>query len=122
MKTFVKLITKFAKLGTVFTICGKPRLGKSLSSFIEYIHNIRCDEMVVGRAHLYRKFCAQHIDSLKFPLQPLRDNLDSLTYEVMEEDPVKYDAYRDAIHSALSDLLSLRPRMKLLWLSWAAAC
>jgi type II protein arginine methyltransferase len=42
-------------------------------------------------------------DYLQAPLQPLTVNLESLTYEVFEQDPVKYDWYEKAIARALSD-------------------
>jgi protein arginine N-methyltransferase 5 len=40
-------------------------------------------------------------DYLQAPLQPLTDNLESITYEVFEKDPVKYDQYEKAIILAL---------------------
>lgn len=42
-------------------------------------------------------------DWLQSPLQPLSDNLESITYEVFETDPVKYDQYEKAIAGALSE-------------------
>lgn len=42
-------------------------------------------------------------DYLQAPLQPLTDNLESVTYEVFEQDPVKYDQYERAIYQALID-------------------
>ena len=42
-------------------------------------------------------------DFLQDPLQPLRDNLESMTYEVFERDPHKYEAYGHAITRALQD-------------------
>ena len=42
-------------------------------------------------------------DYLQSPLQPLTDNLESITYEVFEKDPVKYDQYERALHNALRD-------------------
>lgn len=42
-------------------------------------------------------------DHLRYPLQPLYDNLDSSTYEVFESDPKKYKLYQDAIEAALID-------------------
>ena len=42
-------------------------------------------------------------DKLQFPLQPLRDNLESQTYEQFEKDPAKYSCYEDAIAQALTD-------------------
>ncbi|KAI2632692.1 Skb1 methyltransferase [Hypomontagnella submonticulosa] len=42
-------------------------------------------------------------DWLQSPLQPLSDNLESVTYEVFEGDPVKYHQYEVAIAAALKD-------------------
>ncbi|KAI1156606.1 methyltransferase-like protein [Nemania diffusa] len=42
-------------------------------------------------------------DWLQSPLQPLSDNLESVTYEVFEGDPVKYNQYEMAIEEALRD-------------------
>jgi protein arginine N-methyltransferase 5 len=39
------------------------------------------------------------------PLQPLSDNLESITYEVFEKDPIKYEWYEQSICSALRDWL-----------------
>ncbi|PQE05217.1 arginine N-methyltransferase 5 protein [Rutstroemia sp. NJR-2017a BBW] len=49
------------------------------------------------------KFGAGYQDYLQAPLQPLTDNLESVTYEVFEKDPVKYDWYERAIAEALVD-------------------
>ncbi|KCV67907.1 hypothetical protein, variant [Fonticula alba] len=38
---------------------------------------------------------------LQAPLQPLKEHLDSQTYEVFENDPVKYQLYEEAIYQAL---------------------
>lgn len=42
-------------------------------------------------------------DYLQSPLQPLADNLESITYEVFEKDPIKYAWYEEAIAKALED-------------------
>lgn len=42
-------------------------------------------------------------DVLQVPLQPLKDNLQSHTYEIFEKDPVKYEEYRKAILAAFQD-------------------
>jgi protein arginine N-methyltransferase 5 len=42
-------------------------------------------------------------DYLQSPLQPLTDNLESITYEVFEKDPIKYAWYERAIAQALTD-------------------
>lgn len=49
------------------------------------------------------RFGAGYQDYLQAPLQPLTDNLESVTYEVFEKDPVKYDCYEEAIKQALID-------------------
>ncbi|RDW72084.1 hypothetical protein BP5796_08118 [Coleophoma crateriformis] len=49
------------------------------------------------------RFGAGYQDYLQAPLQPLTDNLESVTYEVFEKDPVKYDWYERAIAQALQD-------------------
>eukprot|EP00210_Caulerpa_lentillifera_P008346 g7960.t1 len=41
-------------------------------------------------------------DQLQLPLEPLKDNLESKTYEIFERDYPKYDAYSQAIYQALS--------------------
>ncbi|POS82883.1 hypothetical protein EPUL_004321 [Erysiphe pulchra] len=48
-------------------------------------------------------FGSGYQDFLQAPLQPLADNLESITYEVFEKDPVKYDWYEKAILCALND-------------------
>jgi len=49
------------------------------------------------------RFGAGYQDYLQSPLQPLTDNLESITYEVFEKDPVKYEWYERAIAQALRD-------------------
>jgi protein arginine N-methyltransferase 5 len=52
------------------------------------------------------RFAAGYDDYLQMPLQPLMDNLDNGTYEVFEQDPIKYAQYEEAVRRALLD----RPR------------
>jgi type II protein arginine methyltransferase len=40
---------------------------------------------------------------LQSPLQPLADNLESSTYEVFENDKIKYDIYEDSLYKAFLD-------------------
>ncbi|KAI1305513.1 methyltransferase-like protein [Xylaria venustula] len=47
-------------------------------------------------------------DWLQSPLQPLSDNLESVTYEVFEGDPVKYNQYELAIEEALREWSELK--------------
>ena len=55
---------------------------------------------------LIEKFGAGYQDYLQAPLQPLTVNLESVTYEVFEKDPVKYDWYERAIARALTDWIA----------------
>ncbi|KAG9245532.1 PRMT5 arginine-N-methyltransferase-domain-containing protein [Calycina marina] len=55
--------------------------------------------------NIIEKFGQGYQDYLQAPLQPLTDNLESVTYEVFEKDPVKYDNYELAIVQALADWL-----------------
>lgn len=52
-------------------------------------------------------FGSGYQDFLQSPLQPLTDNLESVTYEVFEKDPIKYDWYERAIAAALVDWTEL---------------
>ncbi|KAF2239011.1 arginine N-methyltransferas-like protein [Viridothelium virens] len=49
------------------------------------------------------RFGGGYQDYLQSPLQPLADDLESITYEVFEKDPVKYEWYERAIALALAD-------------------
>ncbi|OBT90511.1 hypothetical protein VE02_01171 [Pseudogymnoascus sp. 03VT05] len=53
------------------------------------------------------RFGSGYQDYLQAPLQPLADNLESVTYEVFEKDPIKYDWYERAIALALTDWKAL---------------
>ena len=48
------------------------------------------------------RFATGYQEYLQAPLQPLTDNLESVTYEVFEKDPVKYEWYERAITEALA--------------------
>ncbi|KAJ7035001.1 PRMT5-domain-containing protein [Mycena alexandri] len=48
-------------------------------------------------------FAQGYQDYLQAPLQPLMDNLQSVTYQTFEQDPVKYHNYEEAIFQALVD-------------------
>lgn len=47
-----------------------------------------------------------YLDYLQSPLQPLRDNLESQTYETFERDPVKYAQYEEAVFRCLQDRIA----------------
>ncbi|KAF1817199.1 Skb1 methyltransferase [Eremomyces bilateralis CBS 781.70] len=49
------------------------------------------------------QFGSGYQDYLQVPLQPLTDNLESITYEVFEKDPIKYEWYERAVAQGLRD-------------------
>jgi protein arginine N-methyltransferase 5 len=57
---------------------------------------------------IIESFGTGYQDYLQMPLQPLTDNLESVTYEVFEKDPVKYELYEQAITQALHDWNNLK--------------
>lgn len=77
----------------------KPR-NKDLTAHLVYIRYLQRNQP--ARTPL-EKFGSGYQDYLQAPLQPLTDNLESVTYEVFEKDPVKYDWYERAIAQALTD-------------------
>ncbi|KAH9936058.1 PRMT5-domain-containing protein [Amylocystis lapponica] len=48
-------------------------------------------------------FSQGYQDYLQSPLQPLMDNLQSITYQTFEQDPIKYRQYEEAVFLALSE-------------------
>jgi type II protein arginine methyltransferase len=66
-------------------------------SYIRYLQRNQPAKTAIER------FGGGYQDYLQAPLQPLTDNLESVTYEVFEKDPVKYDWYERAIALALRD-------------------
>jgi len=77
----------------------KPK-SKDFAAHLVYIRYLQRNQPT--RTAL-EKFGSGYQDYLQAPLQPLTDNLESVTYEVFEKDPVKYDWYERAIVQALSD-------------------
>ena len=66
-------------------------------NYIRYLQRNQPPRTVVER------YGSGYQDYLQVPLQPLTDNLESMTYEVFEKDPVKYDLYEEALRRALRD-------------------
>jgi protein arginine N-methyltransferase 5 len=73
---------------------------KDLAAHLIYIRYLQRNQPL---RTAIEKFGSGYQDYLQAPLQPLTDNLESVTYEVFEKDPVKYDWYERAIAQALSD-------------------
>ncbi|CAI7627171.1 unnamed protein product [Penicillium pancosmium] len=67
---------------------------------LSYIRNLQ--QRQPARTPIER-FGVGYQDYLQAPLQPLTVNLESITYEVFEKDPIKYEWYERAITKALRD-------------------
>ena len=76
-------------------------------SHLSYLRNLQSKQPA---RTILERFGSGYQDYLQAPLQPLTDNLESVTYEVFEKDPVKYDQYLLAIQKALSDWREQRRR------------
>lgn len=74
--------------------CGDRRI-KSFVDFIRHVWKISYTE----------NYNTTQEDNLRYPLQPLHDNLDTSTYETFEADPAKYILYQKAIEQALLDMV-----------------
>ncbi|KAG5675735.1 hypothetical protein PVAND_005613 [Polypedilum vanderplanki] len=93
------VIRKFLSYTTnSITIEPKSILDNRIDFYIDYI--IHQSGFVNFNEH------SNYRDSLRYPLQPLYDNLDNMTYEVFEKDPAKYILYQRAIEAALIDMVS----------------
>lgn len=88
-----------------------PTLAESSSTVkdptphLSYMRNLQGRQPPLS---LIERFSAGYQDYLQAPLQPLTVNLESITYEVFEKDPIKYDWYECATARALSDWIAER--------------
>lgn len=69
----------------------------NLKNYIEYLKFI-CKSASTFPAYL-------ETDTLRYPLQPLHDDLDFATYNTFEQDVAKYKLYQQAIEAALVDMI-----------------
>ncbi|THW65687.1 Skb1 methyltransferase [Aureobasidium pullulans] len=74
---------------------------KDLTPYLSYIRHLQRTQ---PPRPIIDRFAAGYQDFLQSPLQPLTDNLESITYEVFEKDPIKYEWYERAVAAALKDL------------------
>jgi protein arginine N-methyltransferase 5 len=88
----------------------KPKTPSSLGPYLSAIE--RYWDRMRKPLTLYDRFCMRYRDSLRSPLQPLSVHLDSQTYTIMEQDPIKYSSYEKAISKALERLVIVTGRGK----------
>ncbi|OAP57317.1 hypothetical protein AYL99_08055 [Fonsecaea erecta] len=73
---------------------------KDATPHLSYMRNLQTKQ---SSQTAIDRFGAGYQDYLQAPLQPLSVNLESITYEVFEKDPIKYAWYERAIARALHD-------------------
>lgn len=78
---------------------------KDQTAHLIYLRHLQAHQPLMSTIDTYAQ---SYQDYLQSPLQPLTDNLESVTYEVFEKDPVKYERYERAITLALKDWKALR--------------
>ena len=90
-----------------YIITGEPHHPEGLSVYLQYLLFLykKRPEWTYQEKYEY-----PYYNYLQTPLQPLMDNLESQTYEVFEQDPVKYREYENAAYLAIKDL---DPELKL---------
>ncbi|KAL8932222.1 MAG: hypothetical protein Q9216_006919, partial [Gyalolechia sp. 2 TL-2023] len=81
----------------------QQRSSKTIKNPTPQLNHIRDLQRQQPPRTILEQFGAGYQDYLQGPLQPLADNLESVTYEVFEKDPIKYDLYEQAIRKALID-------------------
>lgn len=73
---------------------------KDATPYLSYMRNLQTKQPIQPPIE---RFGAGYQDYLQAPLQPLTVNLESITYEVFEKDPIKYAWYERAVARALHD-------------------
>lgn len=96
LKPLQELIRMFLYYSIGIVVNGKSyHQSKSLLPYTQYIHFLK--HQVEQTLTMEESFSRSFWDILQCPLQPLADNLESQTYEIFEQDPVKYVSYEKAI-------------------------
>ncbi|GJJ08559.1 hypothetical protein Clacol_002777 [Clathrus columnatus] len=83
-------------------------------AYLQYIRHLEKTSPQIQAAEIegtLEHFARGYQDYLQAPLQPLMDNLPSITYEMFEKDPVKYAQYEKAIELAVKDKLAVQERV-----------
>jgi protein arginine N-methyltransferase 5 len=93
-------LTETNALPVVLWDIAAPKLRYDPQAYLIYIRHLQKNQ---PEQSVVEKFGQGYQDYLQAPLQPLADNLESITYEVFEKDPVKYNQYEMAIELALLD-------------------
>ncbi|KAH9959604.1 PRMT5 arginine-N-methyltransferase-domain-containing protein [Russula dissimulans] len=76
------------------------------AAYVQYVRHLDKTSPALVQAKTagtVENFARGYQDYLQAPLQPLMDNLQGITYQTFEQDPVKYQKYEEAVYAALSE-------------------
>ncbi|KAI0288002.1 PRMT5 arginine-N-methyltransferase-domain-containing protein [Russula brevipes] len=76
------------------------------AAYVQYVRHLDNTSPALVQAKTagtVENFARGYQDYLQAPLQPLMDNLQGITYQTFEQDPVKYQKYEEAVYAALSE-------------------
>lgn len=76
------------------------------AAYVQYVRHLDNTSPALVQAKTagtVENFARGYQDYLQAPLQPLMDNLQGVTYQTFEQDPVKYQKYEEAVYAALHD-------------------
>ncbi|PPR05752.1 hypothetical protein CVT24_006691 [Panaeolus cyanescens] len=73
------------------------------SQYVRHLEKTSAAVQAAQRPGAVENFAQGYQDFLQAPLQPLMDNLPSVTYQTFEQDPVKYAQYEEAMCHAFLD-------------------
>lgn len=109
--TLRRVLHKFFQHKMHVIVKGEILEGLTLRHYIRCLENLHTKYGADGRLirsrvppSLCDQFSFPYRDSLRGPLDPLQDNLDSNTYRIMEQDPVKYERYEASLIAALKEI------------------
>ncbi|KAL9110191.1 MAG: hypothetical protein Q9227_005252 [Pyrenula ochraceoflavens] len=96
-------MTDNSQFPTLAEASASAGLGKTVQSGTAHLVYMRNLQNKQPTRTAMERFGTGYQDYLQAPLQPLTVNLESITYEVFEKDPIKYEWYEKAIARALQD-------------------
>ncbi|PPQ67483.1 hypothetical protein CVT25_006024 [Psilocybe cyanescens] len=73
------------------------------SQYVRHLEKTSPAVQAAKKAGTVENFAQGYQDYLQAPLQPLMDNLPSITYQTFEQDPIKYMQYEEAMFRAFLD-------------------
>ncbi|KJA22882.1 hypothetical protein HYPSUDRAFT_66634 [Hypholoma sublateritium FD-334 SS-4] len=73
------------------------------SQYVRHLEKTSAAVLATKQPGTVENFAQGYQDFLQAPLQPLMDNLPSVTYQTFEQDPVKYAQYEEAMYHAFLD-------------------